>query len=257
MCCLIKGLTRDRRFQEERADNDIGVKNKARFIRHLAKDPDPRVIADVISLGHALTVVVPVGPAAELRRLTHARERACKNRSAIINRLYNLVFLVFPELMQVMKKITSKSSLFLLKNYPAPQDIMGLGFERLQALLRKVSSGRFPQAKTKVLFEAALHSVGVVEGKESIVTEIKYLVSCLERESRFIEQLEEQMSQYLEQIPYSRIILSIEGIGKVTAAGLIGEVGDFRQYQTISEITKLAGLNLYEISSGKHRGQRA
>ena len=34
---------------------------------------DPRVIADVISLGHALTLVVPEGPAAQLRRLTQAR----------------------------------------------------------------------------------------------------------------------------------------------------------------------------------------
>ena len=39
-------------------------------------------------------------------------------------------------------------------------------------------------------------------------------------------------------------------------AGLIGEVGDFRSYQTISEVTKLAGLNLYEVSSGRHQGKR-
>ena len=48
---------------------------------------DPRVIADVISLGHALTLVVPEGPAAELRRLTQARQRAITDRTAIINQL--------------------------------------------------------------------------------------------------------------------------------------------------------------------------
>ena len=42
----------------------------------------------------------------------------------------------------------------------------------------------------------------------------------------------------------------------MTVAGLIGEVGDFRAFRTISEITKLAGLDLFEISSGKHKGQR-
>lgn len=55
------------------------------------------------------------------------------------------------------------------------------------------------------------------------------------------------MSQYLKQVPYSQNILSIKGIG---------EVGDFRQFKTIAEIMKLAGLDLYEISSGKHQGQR-
>ncbi len=50
--------------------------------------------------------------------------------------------------------------------------------------------------------------------------------------------------------------LSIKGIGKITAAGLIGEVGDFTKYKTISEIHKLAGLDIFEISSGQHKGQR-
>ena len=64
------------------------------------------------------------------------------------------------------------------------------------------------------------------------------------------------LEEYLQQIPYSSSILSVKGIGVVTAAGLIGEVADFKKFDTISEIMKLAGLDLYETSSGKHRGQR-
>jgi transposase len=48
--------------------------------------------------------------------------------------------------------------------------------------------------------------------------------------------------------------MSIKGIGHVTAAGLIGEVGDFNKFKTISEVMKLAGLDLFEVSSGKHKG---
>jgi len=217
---------------------------------------DPRVIADVISLGHALTVVVPKGPAAELRRLTQARQRASKNRTAMVNQLHHLVYVVFPEFMQIIKKITSKSALYLLKTHPSPEDIVDLGFERLQALLRKISLGRLNQSQVKALIDAAGNSAGIDDGKDSLLTEIRYLVSCIERESGFIDHLEKQMSQYLKQIPYSQSILSVKGIGEVTVAGLIGEVGDFRQFKTIAEITKLAGLDLYEISSGKHRGQR-
>ena len=39
-------------------------------------------------------------------------------------------------------------------------------------------------------------------------------------------------------------------------AGLIGEVGDFSKFRTQSEIMKLAGLDLYEISSGKRKGEK-
>ena len=48
----------------------------------------------------------------------------------------------------------------------------------------------------------------------------------------------------------------MKGLGTVTVAGLIGEVGDFTKFRTQSEIMKLAGLDLYEISSGKRKGQR-
>jgi transposase len=217
---------------------------------------DPRVIADVISLGHALTVVVPEGPAAELRRLTQARQRASKNRTAMVNQLHHLVFVIFPEFMQIFKKITSKSALYLLKHHPSPEDIVGLGFEYLYALLKKISYGQLKQSQVKTLIEAAENSTGIDYGKESLLVEIRYLVSGIERASKFIDHLEAQMSQYLKHIPYSQSILSIKGVGEVTVAGLIGEVGDFRQFKTISEMMKLAGLDLYEISSGKQQGQR-
>ena len=61
------------------------------------------------------------------------------------------------------------------------------------------------------------------------------------------------MEKALERIPCSAKILSMKGLGVVTVAGLIGEVGDFSKFRTQSEIMKLAGLDLYEISSGKEK----
>ena len=86
--------------------------------------------------------------------------------------------------------------------------------------------------------------------------EIGLLIEEIDRHHHCIGQLEGQMQETLKEIPYSGSILSIKGLGIVTVAGLIGEVGDFRQFKTISEITKLAGLDLYEISSGKQTNGR-
>lgn len=216
---------------------------------------DPRVIADVISLGHALTLVVPEGAAPELRRLTQARERAMKSHTAIVNQLQHLVFVIFPEFFMVMKTLT-KSAMYLIKTHTTPESIFALGFESLAKVLKKVSRGKLGQERAKELVEAARASVGIYEGKESIILEIDHLVSKIEYEDQFIHNLENQMADYLGQIPYSDSLLSIKGIGVVTVAGLIGEVGDFRKFKTISEMMKLAGLDLYEVSSGKHRGQR-
>ena len=217
---------------------------------------DPRVIADVISLGHALTLVVPKGPAAHLRRLTQARERAIKRRTAALNQMQDLIFVIFPEFLKIMKGISTKTALYLIKNHPTAESIVALGLESLKTLIRTSSRGKLGPQRGEELFRASQSCVGVQEGKRSILLEIEYLVSQIGADNRFIDSLEKQMEEYLEEIPYSQSVLSIKGIGTVTTAGLIGEVGDFREFGTISEITKLAGLDLFEISSGKHRGRR-
>jgi hypothetical protein len=209
----------------------------------------------VICLGHALTVVVPEGPAAQLRRLTQARERAIDRRTAMVNQLQHLVFVIFPEFSSIMKPST-KSAMYLIKHHTTPESVFAMGLEALAAVVKKVSRGKLGHERAKKLFEAARDSIGIYEGKESILLEIEHLVSKIENEDRFIDHLKQHMANYLGQIPYSGSLLSIKGIGEITAAGLIGEVGDFRKFRTISEMMKLAGLDLYEVSSGKHKGQR-
>jgi len=198
---------------------------------------DPRVIADIISLGHALTLIVPKGAAAHLRRMTQARERALKQRTATINQLQDLIFVIFPEFLSIMKNITTKTASYLITHHPSAESICAMGVKALVATMKKISRGQLGHQRAQELVAAAKNSVGIYEGKESILLEIEHLNCKIEFEN-------------------SGCILSIKGIGTVTAAGLIGEVADFNKFDTISEVMKLAGLDLYEISSGRHKGQR-
>lgn len=219
-------------------------------------EKDPQVIADIIELGNYLTVVIPEGIPAELRRLTQARERAVERRIMLVNQVHGLVSVVFPEFLMVMKDIKTKTAQYLLKHCPRPQDIVELGCERLEETLKKISRGRMGKDRAEALYEAAGRTVGVKEGQGGMVLEIKQLVVGIEEAEQFIDEMEEKMREYLKEIPYSRCMLSIQGVGEVTVAGLIGEAGDFTKYRTIGEITKLAGLDLFEVSSGKHKGER-
>jgi len=78
-------------------------------------DKDPRVIADIIKLGRALSIVIPEGDAAYLRRLNNSRERHVRERTALYNQLQQLLFLLFPEFRTVIKNIKCKTPLYLLK----------------------------------------------------------------------------------------------------------------------------------------------
>lgn len=217
---------------------------------------DPKVIADIMELGHWLSVVVPEGAAAELRKLTHAREREIERRKAASNQLHSVVFAIFPEFLYVMKGIKTKTALYLLEHYPSPQDIVELGPEKLSTIIKKISRGRLTQERTKALYDESRNSVGVQTGQNSALLDIRRLLDIIKDSNNYMDKLEKQMNRYLKDIPYSVYMLSIKGIGEITVAGLIGEVGDFTKFRTIGEMMKLAGLNLYEISSGDRKGQR-
>jgi len=199
-------------------------------------------------------MVVPQGPAAELRRLTQARERSMKTgrlqKSTSRSCVYNI-----SRTFECYETIDKNRCIYSQK-LSLSRGYYFLGQKSLAEIVRRISRGKFTAQKALTLFEAAQTSVGVKEGRTSIILEIKYLIDMIEHHNQFIDSLEKQMCTYLEQIPYSQNILSIKGIGDVTTAGLIGEVGDFKAFSTIPEIMKLAGLDLYEVSSGGHKGQR-
>jgi len=219
-------------------------------------DKDPRVIADIIRIGRALTIVVPGGDAAYLRRLNNARERHVGEQTALLNRLQQLVFLIFPEFKTVLKNIKGKTAQYILKRYTLPERIGTLSEEALGEEMRKRSMGKFGIKEAQSLIGLARETVGIKEGLAGIFMDIRHILTQLEAERRFISEIEAEMGAVLGRIPYSIRLLSIKGLGTVSVAGLIGEVGDFSKFSTQSEIMKLAGLDLYEISSGKRKGQR-
>ncbi|WP_010492515.1 IS110 family transposase, partial [Paenibacillus elgii] len=61
--------------------------------------------------------------------------------------------------------------------------------------------------------------------------------------------------EILENIPGSAQMLSVPGVGVVTVAGFLAEVGDIHNYDHGQQIIRLAGLNLKENSSGKRKGK--
>ena len=217
---------------------------------------DPKVIADLVELGRILQVVIPVGVSAGLRRLIHARERAIQTKGALLNQLYDLVFLIFPEFGQIIKNFKTKTANYLLNNCPTPTEIVNMGIDKLELIVCNVSRNRYGRKTAEQLYEAAQQTVGIVEGQTSIVKEIKNLIQGINHQQRFITECESDITKNLSKISWSRYLLSIKGIGEITVAAVIGELAAFKNFRTCSAVEKYVGLNLFEISSGKHKGQK-
>ncbi len=217
---------------------------------------DPKVIADIIELGNWLHVVVPRGLSATLRELMHDRDDELKLLTELYNKVHAHVFKIFPEFQRVFTHLDTKTAHYLLTHYPTPEAIIDLGVERLAAIIRHQSRGRMPQKRAEQLYHYALTSVGIKEGQDCIADRIHRLLHIIEEHKQWVAIYEQRIAHVLSRVPESHLMLSIKGVGPITAAGLIGEIGDFHEFANYAELEKFVGLNLYEVSSGKHRGHK-
>ena len=217
---------------------------------------DAGVIAMLIRMGKHLRLVLPRGPFAELRGYAKLREQKVTALGVQRNILHSLVDVIFPEYGTIFRKFEGKGSLSILKRYTTPERMLKAGISRLTSTLRKGSNGTLSHERAEQLMEAASRTIGIKEGLESTVVGIRQAIDTIERIQKEIALLEEKLAATLEAVPYADKLLSVPGIGITSVAIILGETGDLCRFGRAKEILKLAGLNLYEISSGQHRGLR-
>jgi len=223
----------------------------------LKSDPkDARVIADLIKQGKILTPVFPEGRILDLRGFMHTRENFIKERTSILNRLEKIMDVAFPERKEIIKKVGNKTSLFLLKEVPFPADILKKGLRWLSKYMWKKSRGRYNELNAKRLYNLAKETVGLKQGMEGFLYELNALLVRLKEINKKIEEVESIIESYLEDIEEARYLLSIKGVGPNIAAAIISESGGLSKYRRAESVIKIAGLNLYERSSGKSKGEK-
>lgn len=217
---------------------------------------DAGIIAMLLRMGKFQRLVLPKGHFADLRRYSKLREQKIVDLGVKRNILHSLVDTVFPEYGSIFKKLESKTSLCILKNFTTPEKILLSGTKKLLFALRTASHGRHSDACAERLLSVASNTVGIKEGIEAAAYSIRSSVIAIENIQNEIALIEKELSRILHKIPYTGQLLSIPGIGTISLAIVLGEAGDLRRYQKAEELIKLAGLNLFEISSGNHHGRR-
>ena len=100
---------------------------------------------------------------------------------------------------------------------------------------------------------AAKDSIGVQNGLDAAKMRLGWLLGELEMLERQLAEIEQAMESALLKTGYAEQILGIKGIGVVTAASFLGEVGEPLRFQTARQISRYAGYNLVEDSSGKSK----
>ena len=216
---------------------------------------DPKTIAGLVRDGRYLEPYIPESIYAELRELCSYRERLLKDENSAKNQIHKWIAIHFPEYKKVFSNITAISSLAVLKQTPLPSDVKEIGAEGINKIWRDMKLRAVGIKKAKSLCEAAERSVGVTEGNDSARITIRMMLETYESVRANLDAIEERMKALCRKIPAVEKAEKIKGVGIITIACFLAEVGDISRFDSPKQIQKLAGLALRESSSGKSKGR--
>jgi len=178
-----------------------------------------------------------------LKSLCRTREHLVKERSKFATLLTNELDKSFPELKPFFNNIISTTLLFILNKYKNANHI---ALMKDYDSLRKISRGKFTYAKFAKLKELAKNTVGYYDNNTDLL--ISTYVSLYNYFNDKIDPIDKQISTIIKELNPS--ILSIPGIGEITAASIIAEYGDISCFSSPAKMLAFAGLEPSIIQSG-------
>ncbi len=216
---------------------------------------DPKVIAKLVIEGRYSAPYTPDGVYADLRIMVANRKRLIRELTQIKNRFARWFAIYFPEYTDVFGDYEAQSSMLVLKVACTPEAIISLGAEKINQIWRDAKLRAVGMKRATTLCETAKRSIGLKKGSSAAEYEMKLLLADYDYKMAQLDSIMEEIESLCKKVPESKQMLAIKGIGLITVAGFLSEVGDVRRFESPRQIQKLAGLSLRENSSGKHKGQ--
>ena len=217
---------------------------KARSLRRTKTDK-----ADSIAIASYL-MSVPYKPNSNLlyniytlKSLCRSREQLIKERSKFYVLLTNELDLTFPELKPFFKNDFSATLLYILDKYVNAEHI---SLMRDFEAIKKASHGRFSYAKFVSIKELAKNSVGHHDKNTDLL--ISTYVSIIQNFNDKIDPIDKQISTIIKEL--NPRMLSIPGLGETSAATILSEYGDIKNFSSPNKMLAFAGLEPSIIQSG-------
>lgn len=217
---------------------------KARSLRRTKTDK-----ADSLTIASYL-MSVPFNPNSKvlyhiysLKSLCRTREQLIKERSKFTVLLTNELDKSFPELKPFFNNTISSTLLYILDKY---KNVDHIALMKDFDSIRKVSQGKFTYVKFTKLKELAKNSIGFHDSNSDLL--ISTYVSIYKDLTSKIDPIDKQISTIIKEL--NPRILTIPGIGEISAASILSEFGDINNFSSPNKMLAFAGLEPSIIESG-------
>ena len=218
---------------------------------------DADMAAELLRTGKFTETRLLQGNYADLRVAYHTYYSLGRERSRATNLLGALLDGLFPEFHTVFKDISTKTALAILATYPSPHTIAGMTMEKfMDVMLAKYKGQHILRKKLSAVYQAAQHSVGIHAGAGVVCFEISLLVERIRLLTEHRRKVEDLIVTLVEWIPESEYLLSVPGLGHLTVAGILGELGPLTHYRNAKQLIKMAGVNPTQSDSADKKASR-
>jgi len=216
---------------------------------------DAITIANIVREGKYIDTVIEDGVLRQLRTLAKVREKIRRASTSAQHRLGAVLDDYFPELKEVFWSMKAKGLWAILEKYPYPRDIVKSSIEEIAEIIAK-SSRRKKKAleKAKEIYRLAQESIGLKYIGVGDEYRLKICLEEVKHKEAKIKEVEKEMEKLLREIPSAEIVKSIPGVGMLTTAVFLGELGDPKYFNGAKQIIKYAGYDPKESDSGKNIG---
>jgi transposase len=224
-------------------------------IRKVKNDRTDAVwIADFLRISNLPATQQDIPTLMQLRELTRFRFWLSDQIGDCKRKLLTILDRVFPEYEKLFSDVFVSSSRALLQEAVSAQEFSDFDLQELTDLLSKTSRKRFGAEKAKQIKEQAQKSIGVGFLADAVHVEMRCLLAQINLLEEQREEVEKSVEGLVAELP--QFITSIPGVGPVSGAAILAEIGDIARFESPEKLIAYAGIDATVHQSGQFTGQQ-
>lgn len=213
---------------------------------------DAYIIAERLRFGHIMPYSHEASITEPLRQLTRLRLHLVDLLVEEKNRALNLLSLMFSNYKQdnPFSNSFGKASMEVLREF-TPDEIAQMSVEELAEFIQSNGKNRFANAEevASALKQAARRAYRLSpKMQQACEIALSLTLKNIEHLKRQLKDLDKVISTELKAIPQT--LTTVKGLGDVSAAGIIAEIGDIKRFKNEAALAQYAGLTWTRYQSG-------
>ena len=246
--------------------NPIITKNSTNMnVRKLHNDKFDSKKAAKVGLDASLkTSIIPDDEVIDLRNLVRDYYYFKDLQSAVVLKLTAELKVSFPAYRKVFSKVTTQTSLKLLEAYPLAADMLAAPKDILVETIHKTArfGEKYAVSKYDAIRAAAKDAAVFGRALQSSALRIRLYIKAYREYQEHLDNILEDLHKAVDKLEgtpvYDRIFLlqTLRGVGFLSAAVLIAEMGSFDLFSSPKKLYAYFGLDPAVKQSGKFNGDK-